>query len=146
MTNGTTDHFGSRLLRALDAANMTQAELSRQCNVSRTAVSKWVRGTYPTVDLALQISDSLNVSVRWLVAGGATSHRGIQLTDLEKQLISYLRMLETSQAVGVLAHAKGIAPAGNLPTDVAPRLSEAVARKLSLVWPPPKRRKATTRK
>jgi transcriptional regulator with XRE-family HTH domain len=137
MTSQARDHFGTRLLRALEKANVSQAELARHCNVSRTAVSKWVRGSVPTVDMALLISDRLDVSIRWLVAGGLLSEREIQLSELERQLIGYVRLLKSQEALGVLAHAKGIAPENAKPAQLAPHLSGAAARRLSLVWPPP---------
>jgi len=139
MPQKTQAHFGTRLLRALDAAHKTQADLARHCDVSRAAVSKWAKGTLPAIDLAIKISDGLDVSVHWLVSGGTLSSRAIQLTDLERQLIGYMRTLQPDQAIGVLAHAKGIAPSGKVPVELPSHMSSSVARKLSLVRSEPLR-------
>lgn len=60
--------FGKRLGAAMDAMNISQAELSRLMEVSRSAVNWWVQGkTYPSIENAKRLGALLRVSPEYLL-------------------------------------------------------------------------------
>lgn len=53
--------FALRLRELMSAAGLTQTELAVRAGVTQGAVSKWCRGTPPTVDYLDAIADALGV-------------------------------------------------------------------------------------
>lgn len=57
-----------RLKIAMEARQMTTADISREINISRAALSHYLRGHYtPKYDSILLLSKALNVSHLWLM-------------------------------------------------------------------------------
>ena len=60
--------FSKRLCEALEARNMTAAELSRKLNINEGTVSQYKKGLYEPKQRRLQaIAEILNVSIPWLM-------------------------------------------------------------------------------
>ena len=75
---------------------MTQVEVAEKLNVSFQAVSKWENGTVPNVEVLMELSRLLNVSVDTLLTGGENisyEQAGINLKCLSafrKEAAAYL--------------------------------------------------------
>jgi len=62
--------FGKRLEQSMQRTGITQAELSRDMKVSRSAVNWWVQGnTYPSIDNAKRLADLLRTTPEYLLFG-----------------------------------------------------------------------------
>ena len=62
-----------RLKIAMEARQMTAADISRATNISRAALSHYLRGHYtPKYDSILLLSEALNVSHLWLMGLGTS--------------------------------------------------------------------------
>lgn len=62
--------FGHRLLTAMEKVDMTQADLARAMNASRSAVNWWTQGkTYPSIDNAKKLARILRTTPEHLVFG-----------------------------------------------------------------------------
>lgn len=63
-------HFGHRLLAAMEKINMSQADLARAMGASRSAVNWWTQGkTYPSIDNAKKLARILRTTPEHLVFG-----------------------------------------------------------------------------
>lgn len=62
--------LGLQIKQQRKALNLTQADLAQRLNVSRSAVSNWEIGrNYPDIQLIVQISDELEISLDKLLKG-----------------------------------------------------------------------------
>jgi len=62
--------FGQRLFSAMEKCNVSQSDLARFMNVSRSAASFWVKGqTYPSIDNVEKIADYLRTTPEYLLFG-----------------------------------------------------------------------------
>lgn len=62
--------LGVQIKQRRKALNLTQADLAQRLNVSRSAVSNWEIGrNYPDIQLIVQISDELEISLDKLLKG-----------------------------------------------------------------------------
>jgi len=62
--------FGRRLEKAMQDAEITQAELSRLMGMSRSGVNWWIQGlTYPSVEKAKRLANLLRVTPEYLIYG-----------------------------------------------------------------------------
>lgn len=62
--------LGIQIKQRQKALNLTQADLAQQLNVSRSAVSNWEIGrNHPDIQLIVQISDELEISLDKLLKG-----------------------------------------------------------------------------
>jgi len=60
---------GSRIRRARNAAELTQARLAEKTSIDQADISKWERGVYhPTIDSMKRLATALNVSWKDLAA------------------------------------------------------------------------------
>jgi transcriptional regulator with XRE-family HTH domain len=83
--------YGERLGFALKLKNMTQAELAEKLGITRTAVSKIVKGKqYLDFDLAIKACKILNISLDWLAYGKEKAAPAIYYQNPDRQRIEYL--------------------------------------------------------
>jgi|GEM_PF-2413662 len=66
-----TMSIGSRIKEAREKARISQAQLARQLNITRSACSQWESevGTAPRRERLEQIAEILGVSYEWLATG-----------------------------------------------------------------------------
>ena len=65
------DQLGTRLRSAREAAGITQDDLARMSGVKGPTIYRYEKGriSAPRADIALALSESLGVTVRWLLTG-----------------------------------------------------------------------------
>lgn len=73
--------FWERLTLLLTINNMTQADLSRACNIPTPTISMWKAGHQPTIKTLLHLSNFFKVSVDYLIG-----NQDIIFKTEEKQL------------------------------------------------------------
>lgn len=74
--------FQSRLQEAMDEKGISQAELSRRTGITRTSISKYLRGTFKAKQNYLYIlAKVLDVNEAWLMGLDANKKRPNRLGD-----------------------------------------------------------------
>ncbi len=59
--------FAQRLKEAMKARNIKQAQLAKTCNIGKSSISTYLKGTYfPKYDSIVKLANALDVSPRWL--------------------------------------------------------------------------------
>lgn len=99
--------FGKRLLTALSVRDMTQAELSRQTDISNATICNYAAGKYaPKSDKLYVIAKALNVNEAWLMGLDTEMERdeGVSPTfrSDEAEVEEYLEMLRTRPECRIL--------------------------------------------
>ena len=91
MTNGI--YFVNRIDEILDKQGKRRAELLRDLELPRNAITNWSdRGNIPAGDICIRIADYLGVSVEWLVTGKEAA-----LSSEEKTLLKQWQILPPAQ-------------------------------------------------
>lgn len=91
MTNGI--YFVNRIDEILDKQGKRRAELLRDLELPRNAITNWSdRGNIPAGDICIRIADYLGVSVEWLVTGKEAA-----LSSEEKTLLKQWQILTPAQ-------------------------------------------------
>jgi len=76
------DTFGKRLWLARRDRDLTQQELSQMARVGRTYIAVMERTSrMPGADVAIRLSDSLGVSLDWLLKGVGEPHTMREAVD-----------------------------------------------------------------
>lgn len=96
-----------RLIEAMAAAQMKQADLARATGLSKGGISNYVIGRYePKSDIVSKLAKALNCSEMWLMGYDVPKERNkeipgeIKLTEEEKMLLNLFRLVpEKSQAM-----------------------------------------------
>ncbi len=90
--------IGSRIKEAREKARISQAQLARQLNITRSACSQWESeiGTAPRRERLEQIADILGVSYEWLATGKLVSSH-FQTSSVEETQGHYMAPLRTDQ-------------------------------------------------
>lgn len=97
-----------RLIEAMAAAQMKQADLARATGLSKGGISNYVIGRYePKSDIVSKLAKALNCSEMWLMGYDVPKERKkeipgetIQLTEDEKMLLNLFRQIpEQNQAM-----------------------------------------------
>ena len=84
--------FAERLIEALETRGMSAAELSRRLGVDEGTVSNYKKGRYEPKQRRLQqISDTLNVSIAWLLGADVPMEKVSNLVPLKK--VRYIPLL-----------------------------------------------------
>lgn len=84
--------FAERLIEALEARGMSAAELSRRLGVDEGTVSNYKKGRYEPKQLRLQkISDTLNVSIAWLLGADVPMEKISNISPVKK--VRYIPLL-----------------------------------------------------
>lgn len=80
-TEGGYLDFGNRLYAERKKAQMTQERLAELLNVSPAHIHHLEKGNrYPSIQLLIQISNLLNVSIDYLLAGKAETQNKLNIT------------------------------------------------------------------
>lgn len=98
------DKFGERLKIALKSSGYTQAKITEELNLSKNAITNYVNGRLPKVDILYNIAKTLNVSMEWLLSGIESDFKFndekesfnknfIELSERELRVISRYRKL-----------------------------------------------------
>ena len=67
-------HIGERITQLRKQFNLSQDELAKQINVSRTIIGNYERNTnMPSVEVVLKIAKTFNVTVDYLIGEGKMS-------------------------------------------------------------------------
>ena len=91
MTNGI--YFVNRIDEILDKQGKRRAELLRDLELPRNAITNWSdRGNIPAGDICIRIAEYLGVSVEWLVTGKENG-----LTSEERTLLRQWKLLTPEQ-------------------------------------------------
>lgn len=61
--------FGERLKIAIKSAGTTQKDLAEKIEITKTAINNYASGRIPDAKILYKISESLNVSMEWLLTG-----------------------------------------------------------------------------
>ena len=97
-----------RLIEAMAAAQMKQADLARATGLSKGGISNYVIGRYePKSDIVSKLAKALNCSEMWLMGYDVPKERKkeipgetIQLTEDEENLLNLFRLVpEQSRAM-----------------------------------------------
>jgi len=96
--------FAERLIAARGA--MTRAELAETLGCPLTTVAGWERGvSFPSSDILVRLSDLLQVSLDWLIAGRGSGNGagGRASADLDEELLPviFTRLQELAEEEGV---------------------------------------------
>ena len=90
-TNGV--FFVKRIDERLDAERKRRAELLRDLELPRNAITNWEdRGNIPAGDICLKIAEYLGVSVEWLLTGKESG-----LTSEERKILNIWNSLSDDQ-------------------------------------------------
>ncbi len=80
--------IGSRIINLRKKANISQSELAKRVNVSRTIIGNYERNeNMPSVDILLKIANEFNVSVDFLIGQG-------QLSSYNKEVLKRINDIE----------------------------------------------------
>ena len=98
--------FNKRLKKAMDDANMRQADLCNETGILRSLMSEYVNGKVkPKIDNLILIAKALNVSPSWLLFGDEESQLVTSRKkniDMDKNLKDYTRIVvETDEETPV---------------------------------------------
>lgn len=81
--------FGERLKTRIKDCNFSQKNICEMWGISDESLSRYFKGnTFPKADLLLKMSNSLSVSIDWLITG---KEFGSEMSDEELKLIEYYR-------------------------------------------------------
>ena len=93
-----------RLIDAMAAAQMKQADLARATGLSKGGISNYVIGRYePKSDIVSKLAKALNCSEMWLMGYDVPKERQkenpgkIILTEAEKELLEVFRLIPEEQ-------------------------------------------------
>jgi transcriptional regulator with XRE-family HTH domain len=79
--------FAKRLAQTMEKSGFAQESLAKAAGVSQSTVSRWLKGSSPTLALGIRLSTILNVAHEWLI-GGLEAPPEIQFTgDMRRRLI-----------------------------------------------------------
>jgi len=79
-------NIGNEIKIRRNELNLTQEDLAKTLNVSRTAVSNWERQrNYPDIELLVAISDELNISLDKLLRGDSKMVKELSLDYKKKK-------------------------------------------------------------
>lgn len=100
-----------RLIDAMAAAQMKQADLARATGLSKGGISNYVIGRYePKSDIVSKLAKALNCSEMWLMGYDVPKERQkenpgetMKLTEVEKELLSYFRLVPEAKQKEFLA-------------------------------------------
>lgn len=81
--------FCDRLKLLMKENNLNQSALSKQCNISQTTISGWLRGHRPLPSALKILADYFNVSTDYLIGYTDTQYTNDQkeINEEEKQII-----------------------------------------------------------
>jgi transcriptional regulator with XRE-family HTH domain len=83
--------YGERLALALKRKKLKQLELADKLRITRTAMSKIIRGSqYLDFDLAVRACEILEISLDWLAYGNEGTNRSLYHRNPDRQRIEYL--------------------------------------------------------
>ena len=86
-------YFVKRIDERLNSVRKKRAELLRDLDLPRNAISNWEgRGNIPAGDICIRIADYLGVSVEWLVTGKEAA-----LSSEERTLLKQWKVLSEEQ-------------------------------------------------
>lgn len=90
--------IGSRIKEAREKARISQAQLARQLNITRSACSQWESevGTAPRRERLEQIAEILGVSYEWLATGKSVASNSMP-AGVEEEQGRYVVPLRTDQ-------------------------------------------------
>ena len=105
--------FSDRLLVAMDAEKLSQADLARRVGVSRAAINQVVSGATKGMkpDNLVAVARALNVRVEWL-AMGEEPMRPEVITATDREVLRYLRGLPASRKQNLIALIRDISMSG----------------------------------
>lgn len=93
-----------RLIEAMAATQMKQADLARATGLSKGGISNYVIGRYePKSDIVSKLAKALNCSEMWLMGYDVPKERQkenpgkIILTEAEKELLEVFRLIPEEQ-------------------------------------------------
>lgn len=99
-----------RLIEAMAAAQMKQADLARATGLSKGGISNYVMGRYePKSDIVSKLAKALNCSEMWLMGYDVPKERQkenpgkIILTEAEKELLDIFRLVPEAKQKEFLA-------------------------------------------
>ena len=99
-------NFFNRLQELLEENKISQRKLITDLHIGAGTISTWkTRGTIPSGEVLLQISDYFNVSVDYLLGKSTKkteSPPARELSELEKEFIELIRDISEEQAQQLL--------------------------------------------
>lgn len=96
--------FKENLKAELSYKNMLVKELSAKTGISRRTLDNYLRDApaSPTVENAVKIAQTLDVSVEYLVTGNLRSYNGVSSSIVAKHIQSELECLDEKERLVVL--------------------------------------------
>lgn len=85
--------FWNQLEKLLLTNNMSQADLSKACNIKTATISQWKIGHQPTIKMLLNLSSFFNISVDFLLGNTKIQFKtkDYTLNEEEQQVIEYYK-------------------------------------------------------
>jgi len=84
-------NIGNEIKTRRKELNLTQEELAKKLNVSRTAVSNWEQQrNYPDIELLVTISDKLDISLDKLLRGDSKMVKELSFDYKKKKKFKFL--------------------------------------------------------
>ena len=92
-------HFAQQLKKIMDARGLTQQDMAALLGVSQPAVSLYLRGRIPPVDILLKLAEISSERMEWLLTGSAAAGGGSvrehpPVYGTELTLLNYWRQLK----------------------------------------------------
>lgn len=95
------ERLSSRLSYAISIRGRKQVEIANLCNVAKTTVSQWCKGTYePKIDKVRKIAEFLNVRETWLVGYDVPMEREDSPADNFNEMFMSLDYLDKGIIIG----------------------------------------------
>ena len=93
-------NFSERLAHAIKIAGKPKGDLANHCGVALSSVSRWLGGTVPRAEVALEIAQFLGVNVNWLIYGSDNlSNAPNEATRLPEDVAEYGKAMPLIQPV-----------------------------------------------
>lgn len=99
--------FGNRLLQCMESTGITNAEITKQLNLSKNAIGNYKNNQIPNASILFRLSQILGVTMEWLLTGENISDNS--LTPDEKKLISNYKISSESGKQAIMNVAKTFA-------------------------------------
>lgn len=85
--------FSERIGQAMEKSGFTQETLAKAAGVSQSTVSRWLKGSRPSLAVGIHLSTVLNVDHKWLTEG-VTPAPEIQFDAGMLRRLKYCRLVE----------------------------------------------------
>lgn len=96
------EDFGNRLTKLLKEKNIKSKEITEELSLNKNSIGNYKKGQIPNATILLALSQKLGISMNYLLTG----EKDFDLTENEKELLNYFRMLDEREQIKLIGIAE----------------------------------------